>query len=289
MTTLAETESLERIADAHAHHSRIDLWWTNENSRLEESRLDILHDLQARQGLDVGPLGFVPFTYVEMGAINSLDLFGLDELILFAFYWRNRDRYRRVVDMGANIGLHSVLLARMGFSVTSYEPDPNHARTFLSHVALNDVNDRVSLRQAAVARESGRIEFVRVLGNTTGSHVAGAKRDPYGDLETFEVEAVAFADALVGADLVKMDVEGLEADLLCSIGPEAFASVDLVCEVGTAANAERIWECFDSSDLNLFPQKLNWAPATSAADLPVSYREGSLFVSTKSVMPWNEL
>ena len=45
--------------------------------------------------------------YVPMGRIDSLHLFGLDtELVIFAFYQHNKSRYRNVLDIGANIGLH---------------------------------------------------------------------------------------------------------------------------------------------------------------------------------------
>ena len=77
------------------------------------------------------------FSYFEMGAINSLDLFGLDELIIFSFYWQNRNIYTSVADIGANIGLHSVILGHMGYSVTSFEPDPIHVLEFSRNVQNN--------------------------------------------------------------------------------------------------------------------------------------------------------
>ena len=36
------------------------------------------------------------------GAITSLELFGIDELIIFS-YWVNRHRYHRTADIGANL------------------------------------------------------------------------------------------------------------------------------------------------------------------------------------------
>ena len=286
MTSFGEPEVFERVARGHVHHSRDDQWWVTENDDIDAARPELRAELESTGGVVVGPVGFVPFSYVEMGAINTLDLFGLDELILFSFYWINRDRYREVVDMGANIGLHSVLLGRMGFSVTSFEPDPKHVALLTKHLDANDVQDRVSIVQAAVARENGVLDFVRVLGNTTGSHVAGAKKDPYGELEVFEVLAVSVADAIADKDLVKMDVEGLEADLLTSLDASHFASLDMVCEVGTRANAEIIWNHFKNSDVKLFSQKNGWARVTDLDGMPRSYMEGSLFLSCLDEMPW---
>ena len=287
MTSLGDPEVFECIARNRAHHSRDDDWWVVKNAALEATRLDLRVELESTGGVVVGPVGFVPFSYVEMGAINSLDLFGLDELILLPFYWLNRDRYRKAVDMGANIGLHSVLLSRMGLTVTSYEPDPKHVALLSKHLDANKVQDRVTIVQAAVARENGVLKFVRVLGNTTGSHVAGAKKDPYGDLELFEVPAVGVADAVIGKDLVKMDVEGLEAELLTRLDASHFAGLDIVCEVGTSANAQSIWEHFDQSGLNLFSQKIGWGRVASPADMPHSHKEGSLFISMSEEMPWD--
>lgn len=61
---------------------------------------------------DLGSIGKLVFPYHEMGAVDSLDLFGLVELVIFGFYWANRNRYRPVLDAGANIGLHSITLSR---------------------------------------------------------------------------------------------------------------------------------------------------------------------------------
>jgi FkbM family methyltransferase len=286
VTSLGDPEVFERIARNHVHHSRDDQWWVTENEALDAARPELRAELEFTGGVVVGPVGFVPFSYVEMGAINSLDLFGLDELILLAFYWLNRDRYRQAVDMGANIDLHSVLLGRLGLTVTAYEPDPNHVALLTKNLVANDVQDRVTIVQAAVARENGVLEFVRVLGNTTGSHVAGAKKDPYGELEVFKVQAVRVAGAIADKDLVKMDVEGLEADLLTSLDSSHFASLDMVCEVGTPENAEIIWNHFKDSGVNLFSQKSGWARVTDFDGMPCSYKEGSLFLSCLDDMPW---
>lgn len=61
---------------------------------------------------EFGPFGDLSFPYHSMGAIDSLNLFDLDELIIFSFYWANRNRYKHVLDLGANIGLHSICWIR---------------------------------------------------------------------------------------------------------------------------------------------------------------------------------
>ena len=55
----------------------------------------------------------------------------------------------------------------------------------------NNSTDSVFLKAIESAREKqekGQLDFIRVLGNTTGSHIAGSKASPYGELEKFLVE-----------------------------------------------------------------------------------------------------
>ena len=61
--------------------------------------------------INFGKFGSLNFPYFEMGAINSTHLFGFDELILFSFYHQNRNNYKKVADLGANIGLHSIIMS----------------------------------------------------------------------------------------------------------------------------------------------------------------------------------
>lgn len=232
-----------------------------------------------------GPFGPLSFPFVRMGAITSLDLFGLDELILFAFYHANRGRYRRAVDFGANIGLHSTIMARCGFEVRSFEPDPHHLSLFARNAALNGVTPE--LHAAAISIEAGEMDFVRVLGNTTGSHLAGAKAAPYGELERFTVKVEAALPHLARADLAKIDIEGHEAVLISALDPAVWLTTDAVIEVGTPDNAAAIWRHLAGSKVKMFAQKIGWGRVSRLEDMPTGYREGSLFLTGKDAMPWS--
>jgi len=162
-------DAIPRAPGEHATSGAVWRLW----NRLARKSVAECFSSPAGAPVPFGPFGSLVFPYVEMGNITSLDLFGLDELILFAFYAANRGRYKRVVDFGANIGLHSIILARCGFEVRAFEPDPAHIELQERNLALNGV--RTELHKAAVSLDAGHLEFVRVLGNTTGSHLAGAK------------------------------------------------------------------------------------------------------------------
>jgi len=232
-----------------------------------------------------GPFGKLEFPYRRMGAVDTLDLFGLDELILFAFYWANRGRYRCVADIGANIGLHSLLLARCGYRVRSYEPDPRHVAILKETLRVNGAA-AVEIIAAAVSQQDGEAEFVRVLGNTTSSHLAGAKSNPYGELERFKVPLVAIAAIFGWADFAKIDAEGHEAAILTATTRAHWDKTDVMVEIGSPDNAKAAYEHLSRLGVGMFSQRHNWARIGCDADMPKSYRDGSLFISTKPAVPW---
>lgn len=232
-----------------------------------------------------GPFGRIAMPYFKMGNIDSLDLFGMDELIIFTFYHANRERYGRAVDFGANIGLHSIIMSRCGWEVRSFEPDPVHLEQMKSNFLLN--GSAAEIYPAAVSLGDGTIEFVRVCGNTTGSHIKGAK-SPYGETQTFTVNTEAALPHLAWADLAKIDIEGHEAELLTGMPRDIWLSTDAIVEVGSAENTERIFDYFNGSSINLFAQKIGWARVAHLHDMPTSHHDGSLFLSAKEQMPWSK-
>jgi FkbM family methyltransferase len=232
------------------------------------------------------PFGDLVFPYHEMGAINSVNLFAIDELIIFSFYWLNRKRYRRVLDAGANIGLHSIILSKCGYDVRAYEPDPIHFEILRNNLALNDCSG-VETVEAALSTEEGESEFVRVMGNTTGSHLAGAKANPYGELERFSVKVEPIQPLFRWADLIKLDVEGHEKDILLATTHCDWMNTDALVEVGSPENAESIHQHFAKSGVNLFAQKTNWQLVRTLDDMPTSHRDGTLFLTCKEAMPWS--
>lgn len=235
---------------------------------------------------DFGPFGTISLPYTRMGAIDSVDLFGLDELIIFSFYWANRRRYRRVLDIGANLGLHSIVMSRCGFEVRAFEPDPWHFGLLQGNLEANRAAS-VEPIPAAVSTADGEAQFVRVRGNTTGSHLAGSK-DSYGEKDTFTVPTRAAGALFDWADLAKIDAEGHEKQLLLSATTAQLQKLDIMVEIGNAANAKAVFEYLRDLGVGMFAQKIGWRTVEKLADVPTSHREGSLFISAKAAMPWSD-
>jgi FkbM family methyltransferase len=277
-------EALPDISGQHARNSRVYAMLERAaNQAIRASQLTQTEDAH----INLGGFGKIYLPYHNMGAIDTFDLFGLDELIIFSFYWSSRHRYKRAADIGANLGLHSILMSRCGWQVNAYEPDPIHAKLLRRNLKLNDTAG-VDLIEAAVSDTPGTLEFVRVLGNTTGSHLSGAKASPYGKLERFPVTVLAINDIMSSVDFVKMDAEGQEKTIILATNADHWRKTDMMVEVGSAENAHAIFEHLKMLGVNAFSQKLGWQQVVSLEDMATSYKEGSLFLSTKSSMPWAE-
>lgn len=281
------TPTLDFIFDALAESPELHAPTTAFYRLCKANARDIIESLfssQERIPKKFGPFGEVSLPYVKMGAINSLDLFGLDELIIFSFYRANRTRYRKTLDIGANLGLHSIIMSRCGFSVRSFEPDPWHYGILSANLAANGAAT-VEPAAAAVSTKDGEAQFVRVLGNTTGSHLAGAK-DSYGEKEHFTVPTRAAGPLFASADFAKIDVEGHEKELLLTTTLESMQKLDVMVEIGNQGNAQAVFEHFQRIGVGMFSQKTGWNRVQNVADMPTSHREGSLFISVKTAMPW---
>lgn len=235
--------------------------------------------------VELGDLGTLNFPFQEFGAINSLDLFGLDELIIFSYYLVNRRKYKKVADIGANIGLHSVIMSLCGWNVLAVEPDPFHMNILKNNLNLNNLIQHVDTEEAAVSSVSGELEFVRVVGNTTSSHLAGAKQ-PYGELVKFPVKVIAIKDMMKIFDFIKMDVEGVENEIIISTDNNDWKNTDMILEIGSDENAKVVFDHLKKIGVNCFSQKINWEKVKIVEEMPFSYKDGSLFISLSSSMNW---
>ena len=284
---LSNPNLLADLASNSMNHARGTFFFREfEESLLSE--LPMIHSVTSGEKIIVGELGPLLFPYFEMGNISSVNLFGLDELVLFAFYFANRTRYKKTLDLGANIGLHTLVMKKLGFDTVSYEPDSIHLSQIKKVLELNGYsNDGV--RPKAISDHSGTMEYLRVLGNTTGSHLLGAKEDVYGltDVVTVEVDEILQVLLDEKFDFVKMDVEGHEAALLNRIAPDLIISSDIMLEIGSQKNAVEIHRILGEKKIPAYSQKNNWSLVERIEDLPSHHTHGSLFISTRGAPNWN--
>lgn len=135
---------------------------------------------------------------------------------------------RVVVDIGANIGVFSVfaLTRHPDVRVHAFEPVPDNLRFLRRNLAA--FGDRVVVHETAVAIEDGEVSFgVEPTGRYGGIGVETAEQI------TVPTRAIAgllqeVLDREGRIDVLKMDVEGLERDLLAAVPAEVAARIGRV-------------------------------------------------------------
>ncbi|MFE6507337.1 FkbM family methyltransferase [Nocardioides sp. NPDC057767] len=143
-----------------------------------------------------------------------------------------------VVDVGANIGNHSLYLAVVGeLHVVAYEPNPELVAGISASVEANGLSDRVVIRDVGVHASSARGTMANLDATNLGAQSV-AVADEEGDFAVVALDDEHFP-ARVAA--LKIDVEGAEIDVL--EGATALIERDrplLYVECGTLAGYQKV-------------------------------------------------
>ena len=131
------------------------------------------------------------------------------------------------VDVGANVGVYSVLAAAAGARVVAFEPVPDTGEGFREHIALNELGDLVELRTTALGAQTATAmistasgELNRILTNRSNQSAIKVPVSTL-DRETSQHPPTA----------VKIDVEGFEAEVIAGASTTLAAETTLALVV----------------------------------------------------------
>ena len=94
---ITKADFLDSIRTNFVFHQRGTTWFNQTEINIIKE-IEKLHGIGKSEVLTLGEVGNLNFPYFEMGSIDSVKLFGIDELILFSFYYANRTRYKKTLD-----------------------------------------------------------------------------------------------------------------------------------------------------------------------------------------------
>jgi FkbM family methyltransferase len=118
-----------------------------------------------------------------------------------------------IYDIGANIGLYSLVFARdAARRVHAFEPGSVAAHYLRLNVALNALAN-VDVHQVLVSDRTGTCRFVHDPVTTATSHVAGAGEEGV-EVPCVDLDSYVAGKRLPPPDLVKIDVEGHDESVL---------------------------------------------------------------------------
>lgn len=120
-----------------------------------------------------------------------------------------------LADVGANVGVWTVLAAARGARVEAFEPVASAHARLVENVALNPFADQVRVHEAAVGETEGSLLMTTALD--AGNHVVNESDETDGAGPLVRVPVVTLDDALGEAEdlrLIKLDVEGWEVHVV---------------------------------------------------------------------------
>lgn len=152
--------------------------------------------------------------------LQNILLSGEFEATICAAIKKHADPARDVLDVGANVGLFSVLAASLlqpERRVLAIEPTPGALQLLRGNLARNGVDHAVEVFEGVASNESGQAELSLIAGNEEYSSIGGIVHpsvDPAIPRQKLTVRAVTI-DQLVDErglqpGLVKIDTEGAE-------------------------------------------------------------------------------
>lgn len=153
---------------------------------------------------------FERWLYLRMHRIGGM---GRDERARLSHYIRPG---MTIVDVGANVGLYTVLLSRLvgpAGRIVAFEPDPELFAQLQHNCALNECTN-VTTHNLALGRRADRLVLHRMIANSGDNHLGeGGSRVFRRDIEIQVVALGEFTPDL-RPDLVKIDVQGWELEVL---------------------------------------------------------------------------
>lgn len=115
-----------------------------------------------------------------------------------------------VCDVGANIGAHTVLFARLASRVFAFEPQKQLFNMLCGNLALNNIKN-VECYRVAVGAENGEIPYIDINMDQV-ANFGGASLQDIAGMETDD--AVPVVKLTTPCHFLKIDVEGMELDVL---------------------------------------------------------------------------
>jgi FkbM family methyltransferase len=142
------------------------------------------------------------------GAWVSVGLHEAGEMAFAMRFLRPGDLF---VDVGANIGVYSVLALRTGASIVAFEPTERARNVLSRNLADNAPPERIQVRSCALSDQPGVARFRTDL-ESSNLLVASGDRGPTIDVEVSTLDAEL--DHERAPAVIKVDAEGFDAAVL---------------------------------------------------------------------------
>ena len=202
-------------------------------SEVDEDLKKLLRSIPVHQtkltwiDVQLGHIGEFSFPSFKKGEASSIDTFCSADLFVFLSYYENRMSNNIFIDIGSNIGLHTLVAKLCGYKTIAFEPDPDTyliGKLFLekNSIAIQCINSELvsedldcsiesAYIQAAALDKYSKKKFVKLLDNPFGNHIEGLKENVYGNIDEIIVKTIDINKFINKSYTAKLDAEGSDS------------------------------------------------------------------------------
>ena len=208
--------------------------------------------------------------YNKPGKFSSLDVFSLDELLLQVLFRRITCSDFVVWDVGANIGLHTILLSDLAKVVVAFEPDARHAKALKKNLTLNGITT-VRVVTKALYSKDGPLFFDNTNDNSSKAHIAeqGAR------IEGIRGDTLISDNPYLLPAIIKIDVEGQAHNVLIGMGTYLKKARYVICELHNEEESHYVYAILKSNGFRVLGQNMLWSEVYEN-NTPISVWDGHI-------------
>jgi len=133
--------------------------------------------------------------------------------------------YNLFLDIGANVGTYSFLMAGKGIPCHAFEPVKENFKSLMLNVKVNNAEEMITVHPHGLGKTNAEVEFIFESMNTGASHLANLHTDYVetkgevgirikGELKTLDSVMSSISYKKDDKILIKIDAEGMEIDVL---------------------------------------------------------------------------
>jgi FkbM family methyltransferase len=207
--------------------------------------------------IEMKPRGLLYPIWVRMK--GSSDEFVFDEIFVRHEYRPICEQLRHhqvILDLGANVGYASAFFASRfpGARIIAVEPDPVNFELCCEN--LEPYGSRITTLKGAVWSSCSKLALSHELGDGWATQVVAAKNDVGSEVEGWDLPTLLDMCRIETVDLLKIDIEGSEAEVFCGNSASWLSRVRNICiELHDARCRETFFKALDGFDYELLEHR----------------------------------
>ncbi len=160
------------------------------------------------------------------------------------------------IDIGANFGLFSCIVAKGNEKVKVISVEPNYQMMgrITDNIKLNDLQHRVMIFNTAVSNKIQWVTMEQPMDGNLGTTVTRAGKNGLLSILSCPLEFILKENNIISVDLVKIDIEGNEFQVLENFPFDRFYIKNIILEFNHLSNIsfEKLKNFFTEKGFNCF-------------------------------------